>query len=259
MSIKIYYFSGAGNSLALAKGLKSALSENTELIRMADYKSKEIDESDVAVIGFVFPVYFESIPAIVKGFIERISIKGNPYIFAVVACNAVPGHSLFTVDKLLKKKGNRLSAGFKVDMPGVSVVDGFLTSKDVNLERIENSKIKILEIVNAINGKVYKAPEGDNSIKSHLTSRLMTFAASKMLSPKLFYTTDKCNGCGTCKKVCPVDNIKISPERKPLWGKECQHCLACLHWCPQGAVELGKYSQGKARFQHPEVERIEML
>jgi ferredoxin/flavodoxin len=259
MSIKIYYFSGTGNSLALAKGLKSALNENAELIRMSDYKSKEIDESDVAVIGFVFPVYFGSIPAIVMDFIERISIKGNPYIFAVAACNAVPGHSLFTLDKLLKKKGYQLSAGYKVDMPGVSVVDGFLTSQEVNLERIINSKIKILDIVNVINEKVYKVPEGDDSIKTHLKSRLITFAASKMLNPKLFYTTNKCNGCSTCQKVCPVENIKMSPERKPLWGKECQHCLACLHLCPQGAVELGKHSQGKARFKHPDVELMEML
>lgn len=259
METKIYYFSGAGNSLGLAKALKNALSMDTELMRMVDYRYEEDMEVNAGIMGFVFPVYFLSVPTIVKEFIKKIKIKGNPYIFGVAACNARPGHSLFTIDKLLMEKGHRLSAGYTVQMPGVSIVDGFLTSAEVNIQRLEKSKSKILEIAAAINKKVPTAPEGDNSIKSHFTGRLMTLLAGQILNPKLFYTTDRCSGCNICKRICPVENINMSSDQKPLWGRKCLHCMACLHWCPQKAVELGRHSQEKARFQHPEAGLDEML
>lgn len=259
MKTKIYYFSGAGNSLWLAKELKCLLNEETELFKIADYKYSVGHEIEANVIGFVFPVYFHSIPGMVKEFIETVQIKGNPYIFAVAACNAVPVHALFVVDKLLSKKGFRLSAGYKIDMPGISVVDGYLTSRKVNLQRLEASRSIIVDIAATINNKLPNAPQGDNSVKSHLANLFMTLAANKMLNPKLFYCTDNCTSCNTCSKVCPSGNITMSTDRKPLWGNNCQHCMACLHWCPQEAIELGKHSQGKARFQHPCVELNEMF
>lgn len=258
MVTKIYYFSGAGNSLWLAKELKCILNTETELFRIANYMYVG-HEIDANVVGFVFPVYFHSIPGMVKEFIETAQIKGNPYIFAVAACNAVPGHALFVIDKLLSKKGFRLSAGFKVDMPGISVVDGYLTSKEVNLDRLTASKSIIADIAATINNRLPAAPRGDKSVKSHLANLFMTFAANKLLNPKLFYCTDNCTSCNTCARVCPADNITMSTDRKPLWGSNCQHCLACLHWCPQAAVELGTHSPGKVRFQHPCIEVTEML
>lgn len=259
MITKIYYFSGVGNSLALAKMLKSNLGMDTELIRITEYKSVDSIEINAETFGIVFPVYFHSIPAIVRNFMKKIKIKGNPYIFAVAACNAVPGHSLFTIERLLMKKGYKLSAGYKVDMPGVSVVDGFLTSEDINVKRIEDSKAKILEIANEINRKVLNKPEGINSLMSHITGSIMTTIAGKMMNPALFYTTNQCSNCGVCKRICPMENIEMSKDQKPIWGKECLHCMACLHLCPHKAVELGKHSQEKVRFRHPEISLDEML
>ena len=259
MKTKIYYFSGTGNSLWLAKELKNILTKDTELFSIADYKYMESIEIDTNVLGFVFPVYFHSIPGMVKEFIGKAQIKGNPYIFAVAACNAVPGHAIFVVDKLLSKKGFRLSAGYKVDMPGISVVDGYLTSKEVNFQRLVASKSIIVDIAATISNQLPTAPQGDNSVKSHLANLFMTLAANKLLNPKLFYCTENCTSCNTCSKVCPADNITMSTDRKPLWGNNCQHCLACLHWCPQAAVELGTHSPGKVRFQHPCIEVTEMF
>lgn len=53
----------------------------------------------------VFPVYFADVPDIVKSFVEKLNFNINTHIYAIATCNGVAGHSLFTIDKLLKKGG----------------------------------------------------------------------------------------------------------------------------------------------------------
>lgn len=67
-----------------------------------------------------------------------------------------------------------------------------------------------------------------------------------------FKTTDACIGCGICKRVCPVNNIKIV-DSKPVWQDRCSRCLACFHWCPQKAVMVGKKFSRRHQYHHPEI------
>ena len=60
--------------------------------------------------------------------------------------------------------------------------------------------------------------------------------------------TDACIGCGKCERVCVLKNISIR-EGRPIWGEECTHCMACICGCPTEAIEYGKRSQGKPRYQ----------
>ena len=68
------------------------------------------------------------------------------------------------------------------------------------------------------------------------------------MSPKHFYATDSCISCKRCEKVCPVDNVKLR-EGRPVWGKNCTHCMACICYCPQEVIEYGKKSVGKPRYR----------
>lgn len=67
---------------------------------------------------------------------------------------------------------------------------------------------------------------------------------------KKFYATDACIGCGKCTKVCPLNNVNLR-DRKPVWGNQCTHCMACICKCPEEAIEYGKKSKGKPRYQCP--------
>ena len=45
----------------------------------------------------------------------------------------------------------------------------------------------------------------------------------------------------------PLNNIRLE-NGKPVWGKHCTHCMACICYCPKEAIEYGKKSKGKPRY-----------
>ena len=53
-----------------------------------------------------------------------------------------------------------------------------------------------------------------------------------------------CIGCGKCAKLCPLNNIKLT-DKKPVWGNQCTHCMACIGNCPVEAIEYGTITQEK--------------
>ena len=67
---------------------------------------------------------------------------------------------------------------------------------------------------------------------------------------KAFFVSRNCIGCGRCEKACPLGNIQMK-NGTPAWGDRCTHCMACICGCPAGAIEYGKSSKGKPRYQCP--------
>ena len=62
-----------------------------------------------------------------------------------------------------------------------------------------------------------------------------------------FTVSDTCIGCGQCAKRCPMNNVTLK-DGKPVWGKNCTHCMACICYCPKEAIEYGKKSVGQPRY-----------
>jgi len=48
---------------------------------------------------------------------------------------------------------------------------------------------------------------------------------------------DKCDGCGECVDVCPVDAIELQSE-KAVINDECIDCGICVETCPNEAILL---------------------
>jgi len=103
MRTEIYYFSGTGNSLYVAKELQKLIPE-TNLIPIVSLLNKDVIETNAETTGFVFPIYYMAIPTPVKNFIKKLDLKSTKYIFAITTRLGTP-HSAFTdIDKILKKK-----------------------------------------------------------------------------------------------------------------------------------------------------------
>jgi Pyruvate/2-oxoacid:ferredoxin oxidoreductase delta subunit len=255
MSAKIYYFSGTGNSLAVSRKLKELLVEQCSITPLSIFANEERIEVDTNVLGLVFPVYFETIPDIVKSFVKKLHFTTNTYIFAIATCNAVPGHSLFTLFRALRTKGRELSLGFVIDMPGNALV----TAPEIVIERLKNSHSKISEMADCINKRSTHKIEGDNSLKCHMKSLFMGILGKRFfVASNLFSTISECNGCGICERVCPIKNIKMV-NKKPSWGKNCARCVACYHWCPRKAVVIGKIFTKRDQYHNPEVSIKDMV
>ena len=50
---------------------------------------------------------------------------------------------------------------------------------------------------------------------------------------------EKCNGCGVCDRICPLDVIYMVEKTPDVrYPDECWHCGACRQDCPVGAVDI---------------------
>jgi NAD-dependent dihydropyrimidine dehydrogenase PreA subunit len=78
------------------------------------------------------------------------------------------------------------------------------------------------------------------------------FLGDVHLQDKKYHADDKCNTCGTCEKLCPVNNIVLS-EGRPRWQHNCQQCMACIQLCPQKAIQYAKQTAHKPRYHHPDI------
>ena len=83
MQTTIYYFTGTGNSLKVAKDLAQKLKE-CELIPIAKVWHTEDLESTSEKIGFIFPLYYSGLPKIVYDFINKTDFSKSNYFFTVV-------------------------------------------------------------------------------------------------------------------------------------------------------------------------------
>ena len=52
---------------------------------------------------------------------------------------------------------------------------------------------------------------------------------------------EKCRGCGTCVRYCPLNIRKFNEEGKAITissVRDCGGCSVCFHRCPNKAIEL---------------------
>jgi ferredoxin len=273
LSTDIYYFSGTGNSLVVARDI--AKKTNGKLISMPSLIKEESIRTEADVIGLVFPVYYATndcgIPLIVGRFVEKLENIGSKYIFAVCTCGYMPGMTIENLKKAVALRGGKLAGGFTVRMSNKNRTE----RKQQKLLIKRKKKVEaICEYVNArkegrfetrgLLRKILLAPL--RSIEKPIflyrykkLSKTSNHSFSELipLADRSFRTNENCNGCGICAKVCPVNNIKMVDNR-PVWQHHCETCYGCYGWCPQEAIhgEIVSYNE---RYHHPEVKLSDML
>lgn len=240
----IYYFSGTGNSLAAARQLAAQIPDS-EMIRITE----EIQIKAGERVGFVFPCYYGRMPRVVQRMAEQMQVDQATYYFAVVTAGFSGRTPYIMLDEILKDKGVSLSYGKHVGMPSNYVIKYNVWGSDKIRKNIAAAEEKINQIADDIRQK------------KQIKIPWFKFYANNLQrdTEKLdhaFYALESCNGCGVCKAVCPIGNIKMT-EHKPQWQHRCEHCMACIHWCPQKAIQYGDKTLARGRYHHPDVSYAE--
>lgn len=247
----IYYFSGTGNSRFVARHIAQATGERLEI--MGKY-SRHIG-SEMAVLGFIFPVYGWRLPRIVEQFIQQIKRGEKPlentYTFAVLTCGDDIGHAHHLLRRALETKGIKLNAVFSVIMPNTYVsLPGFnIDPPDLQRNKMKQCMASISRITAAI---IYRE-EDLTEVRPGAFSWFKTYILGRMfktclMSDRFFSTTAKCVSCRKCEAVCPVHNININQQGRPVWQGHCTMCLACYHHCPVHCIEYGMFTRNKGQY-----------
>lgn len=253
----IFYFTGTGNSLQIAKSISDYNCE--KLISIAKEmnrkdKSPEYNLNENETIGFVFPTYAWGPPKMVLQFIEKLKLNNHMdnYVFFVATCGDNIGNTMKVISKHLKNRGMNLNSGFSIRMPNNYIIMGSVDSKEVEKEKLIAAEETLRNINNVIKEKrtgVFEVEKG--ALPGILTTVINPLFNKHAMDTKKFYADNRCTSCGLCEKVCNSQTIKV--KGKPEWGSECTQCLACIHLCPVQAIQYGKATQNKGRYKNPNV------
>lgn len=248
---KIYWFSGTGNTLKLAREFAAQLGD-TELVQISALPQQDMTlEGDT--VGIFFPVYCFGIPRIVSRFLIKAKVRNGaqPYIYAVAASAGMSGAALPMAKELLAKGGLNLSAGFSFTMPGNYIPLYGPASESRQKKDFEKAAVKTLSVVLAVKERRILKPEA-SFFPMNIIGRLVARRAIACLATadRWFWVDRKCDCCGLCAKICPVSNIELDGGR-PKWKGNCEQCMACLQWCPKEAIQFRNASDGRRRYRCP--------
>ena len=115
MSTEIYYFSGTGNSLHVARELQKRIPE-TKLIPIVSLLNKENIKTGADTVGFVFPIHLAMIPWPVMEFLSKLDLNSGEYIFAAVTRIGTRHRAFKDLEKILKKNDRGLGTFFNLNM-----------------------------------------------------------------------------------------------------------------------------------------------
>jgi ferredoxin/flavodoxin len=255
---KIYYFTGSGNTLAIAHRIADKLG-NCELIKV----TAKLDFSkliDAEKLGFLFPVYAWGMPLLYKEFIEKLKISHADYVFVITNYAGDGGNVLVSFRSILEKKNISIDAFGEIKMPSNYVVMGNSASVKEAEVILKKAEPELEYLADSISEGIQISLRKVKLILKILTPPAYSmFSKNVRKTDKSFFTTESCTGCGICADVCPVENIILNIEKRPEWQHKCEQCHACFHWCPEHAIEFTKKTSHKNRYTHPDIKLKEMI
>lgn len=246
----ILYFSGTGNSKHIAglisMEIKDTVFSINDGIKYNHFPSPEKSE----VLIFCLPTYAWRIPRIVSRWIMECPAFFGQKAYFLMTCGGGIGNAEKYLKKLCSAKDLNFMGCAEIVMP-----ENYIAMYDCPDEKeseriVETADKLVMKIIPKIqNGQMLEKTSvtGGDKIKSSIINDVFY---PFCVGSKKYFTTDACIGCGECEKRCPTNNILIK-DCRPVWGNDCTHCMACICYCPTEAIEYGKISMGKRRYQCP--------
>ena len=237
----IFYFTGTGNCLYIARQLAG---EDTELLSIPQMVRQGKYRFEADEIGIVYPIYGHMPPNMVREFVKKARLDAG-YKFAVLTYGARKCDAVEIWDRISGSAGNCFDY-----IATIIMVDNWLPNFDMN-EQIKIDK-HIPENLQKIKSDLsvqrhWHEPVTEEERLQHQDfmrrSGLDPETGFLMKSEKYFTVTDACIACGICTYVCPHGNYDLTAEGVSMSG-DCEFCFACIQNCPQRAIRFRKQEEG---------------
>lgn len=246
----VIYFSGTGNSRYAAQLLAERL-EDTLLDAGAEIKAgHRADLQSDRPWVFVCPTYAWQIPRFFESYIRNGLFEGSRKVYFVMTCGQDIGRPEPLLTELCRVKGMAFQGVLEVLMPENYVAMFSVPGPEEAAALVQAARPVLERAVETIR-QAKPLPERKHSPIDKLKSGLVNQVFYPFcVKAKPFAVAEDCDGCGLCQRLCPLNNIALQ-DKQPLWGQNCTHCMACICGCPREAIEYGRKSKGKPRYQCP--------
>ena len=247
----VFYFTGTGNSLYVAKRIEKNPISIPQAIR------RERLEFTEDRIGVVAPVYGHEVPPMVQDFLKR-AVLHTDYFYMILTYGNRHGSAAELAKQLCERHGITVSY-----INVIRMVDNWLPGFDMEEQKkldknVEGQLSSILADLGARRRMISEVTDDDRAAHRQFLDRMHQMPPDAW--QHLFRITDDCVGCGICEKVCPSSSIRVTGGKAVHLPGNCQTCLACAHACPQMAIGLTIPEKNpKARYRNEHITLQEII
>lgn len=244
--IAIIFFSGVGNTRAVADAIRQSLADRAE----TDVFSVESLRPDFSLEGYSAavigsPVYHSEPAQPVTNFLRKVSAGSNIPAFVFVTCGMYPENSLRKLALECERKGivPIAHASYRC-----AATDGILLMPRMKRwQRNEkNLRSRIQKDTERFLRRLSESAEPDVPgyrwyAPLNYPNRLM----GKAVTLTVYLHEEACTGCGKCAGSCPQSAITLKNRRPEISREKCMNCYRCVHHCPSLALSLSRKKRVK--------------
>lgn len=244
----IFVFSGTGNSKFIADALAERLADEVVSLNDIFKNAKDCVFTSEKPYVLVAPIYAWRYPAIVEQFIETARLSGSKDIYFLATMGENSGSCDRFTAKLAAQKGLN-SKGFRgIVMPNNYVIASVMESTEETDAILAKAIPQVDEIAEAIrNGGQLKKTD-KTMLAGLLSGPVHNMFTKHMHSSENYVVSDACISCGKCVSLCVLNNVTLAPGEKPVFGKNCMNCYACLQYCPKQAIDIAGKTENHGRY-----------
>ncbi len=256
----IYYYSGTGNTLSIARQIAKKLG-NTDVISIYELRDDAKVPQKYARIGICTATCFSEPPRIVRDICEKMEILRSQKVFIVSTCGGSDGTTRLDLKIIMQPKTDYPVRTFMIRMPPNHIVGFDPFADDVANGLLEGGKepaAKAAEdVMNDAPPEEIEEPDREAILNMSRTFN-SGLGVDRDSHEGGFYVSDACTNCGICEKLCKYGTITLT-DNGPVWGDDCQQCMACIQWCPQQAIRHPNVPEERKHYHNPDVTLDDML
>ncbi len=247
--IPLFYFSASGYTKYCSELVQRGIQDKNiqvDLIRIKTVKKFPFPDKDkkYPAIGLAFPVYEFIMPRIILIWLYQIpATEHSTPVFIIDTSGGFPCDSAGFVMNLLRKK-NYIPLGI-LEVP-TPTSEPFFHNRYYPvgwppeiLNRCYSFGLLLAKRLRTKNNEFI-----DLHLMRHRFSFLTKYIYRCLIKGKssfggfIKYDVKKCNKCGACERVCPMNAINLKNTSNFINLNRCMLCATCIRTCPTHAIKI---------------------